>query len=137
GGPDLLPGYDFRAFTCAPRGFDDPSDLALCDRVISAQLEVRTRVGLNLGFRTGDRESGARRFIGIEEADLVLLADAGKGWLAGSGPGQVPVNRIPSFEEWKVDVGIGLDAGEIGAYIAKGISEGESVKFLVRLQRRF
>ena len=137
GGPDLLPGYDFRAFTCAPRGFDDPSDLALCDRVISAQLEVRTRVGLNLGFRPGDRESGARRFIGIEEADLVLLADAGKGWLAGSGPGQVPVNRIPSFEEWKVDVGLGLDAGEIGAYIAKGISEGESVKFLVRLQRRF
>ena len=49
----------------------------------------------------------------------------------------VPVDRLPSFEEWKVDVGIGLDAGEIGAYIAKGISEGESVKFLVRLQRRF
>ena len=61
----------------------------------------------------------------------------GKGWLAGSGPGQVPVNRIPSFDEWKVDVGIGLDAGEIGAYLAKGVSEGESVKFLVRLQRRF
>ena len=36
----------------------------------------------------------------------------GKGWLAGSGPGQVPVNRIPSFEEWKVDLGIGLDAGD-------------------------
>ena len=137
GGPDLLPGYDFRSFTCAPRGFDDPSELALCDRVISAQVEVRTRLGLNLGFRTGDRESGGRRFIGIEEADLVLLADAGKGWLAGSGPSQVPVDRIPSFEEWKVDVGIGLDAGEVGAYIAKGISEGGSVKFLVRLQRRF
>ena len=25
GGPDLLPGYDFREFTCAPRGFDDSS----------------------------------------------------------------------------------------------------------------
>jgi Omp85 superfamily domain len=136
GGPDLLPGYDFRAFTCAPSGFDDPSDMALCDRAITAQVEVRTRVNLNLGFRTGDRESG-RRFIGIEEADLVLLADAGKGWLAGSGPSQVPVDRIPSFDEWKVDVGLGLDAGEIGAYFAKGISEGESVKFLVRLQRRF
>jgi hypothetical protein len=137
GGPDLLPGYDFRAFTCAPRGFDDPSVMALCDRMITAQVEVRTRVGLNLGFRTARNAAGGRRFIGIEEADLVLLADAGKGWLAGSGPGQVPVNRIPSFEEWKVDVGIGLDAGEIGAYIVKGISEGESVKFLVRLQRRF
>jgi hypothetical protein len=47
------------------------------------------------------------------------------------------VNRIPSIGEWKVDLGIGLDAGEIGAYIAKGVSEGEPVKFLVRLQRRF
>jgi hypothetical protein len=137
GGTDLLPGYDFRAFTCAPSGFNDPSRRALCDRVVSAQVEVRTRLGLNLGFRTRERENRGRRFIGIDEADLVFLADAGKGWLAGSGPGQVPVNRIPSFSEWKVDVGIGLDAGEIGAYIVKGISEDESVKFLVRLQRRF
>jgi len=137
GGPDLMPGYDFRAFTCAPSGFTNPSLPALCDRVVSAQVEVRTRLGLNLGFHTGGRENQRRRFIGIEEADLVFLADAGKGWLAGSGPGQVPVNRIPSFSEWKVDVGIGLDAGEIGVYIAKGVSEDESVKFLVRLQRRF
>ncbi len=137
GGPDLLPGYDFRAFTCAPPRFSDPSQPALCDRVLTAQVEVRTRLNLNVGFRTRGRENGSSRFIGIEEADLVLLADAGKGWLAGSGPGQVPVNRIPSFDEWKLDVGIGLDAGEVGAYIAKGISEGESVKFLVRLQRRF
>jgi hypothetical protein len=132
-----MPGYDFRAFTCAPSGFTDPSLPALCDRVVSAQVELRTRLGLNLGFRTGDRENRRRRFIGVQEADLVLLADAGKGWLAGSGPGQVPVNRIPSFSEWKVDVGVGLDAGEIGVYIAKGVSEDESVKFLVRLQRRF
>jgi hypothetical protein len=137
GGPDLLPGYDFRAFTCAPSGFSDPSRLALCDRVATAQVEVRTRVGLNVGVRTQDRENRRGRFIGIEEADLVLLADAGKGWLAGGGPGQVPANRIPSFDEWKMDVGVGLDAGEIGAYLVKGISESESVKFLVRLQRRF
>jgi hypothetical protein len=137
GGPDLLPGYDFRAFTCAPSGFTDPSLPALCDRVASAQVEIRTRLGLNLGFRTRDRENRSRRFIGIEEADLVLLADAGKGWLAGSGPGQVPVNRIPSFSEWKADVGIGLDAGEVGVYIAKAVSDDESVKFLVRLRRRF
>ena len=136
GGPDLLPGYDFRAFNCAPSGFNDPSMPALCDRVVSAQVEVRSRLGLNLGFRTRSAK-GSRRFIGIEEADLVLFSDVGKGWLAGSGPGQVPVNRIPSLDEWKVDLGIGLDAGEIGAYLAKGVSEDEPVKFLVRLQRRF
>ena len=138
GGPDLLPGYDFRSFTCAPTGFVDRAHPALCDRVISAQVEVRTRVALNLGYRLRDRDgSRTGRFIGIEEADLVFLTDAGKAWLAGDGPEQVPVNRIPSFDEWKVDFGVGLDAGGIGAYLAKGISEGGPVKFLVRLQRRF
>jgi hypothetical protein len=138
GGPDLLPGYDFRAFTCAPRGFDDPSNPALCDRSISTQIEVRTRLGLNLGYRLRDRGGGETgRFIGIEEADLVFLGDAGVAWLAGDGPGQVAVGRIPSLEEWKTDVGIGLDAGEIGVYLAKGLSEGGPIKFLVRLQRRF
>ena len=138
GGPDLLPGYDFREFTCAPSGFEDSSQPALCDRTIVAQAEVRTRLGLNLGYRMRSREGESNgRFIGIEEADLVFLGDFGKGWLAGDGPEQVSVNRIPSFDEWKADVGIGLDAGEIGAYLAKSLSGGEPIKFLVRLQRRF
>jgi hypothetical protein len=137
GGPDLLPGFDFRAFTCAPRGFSDPADPALCDRMIVTQLEVRTRVGLNLGYRLPDREGGRGRLIGIEEADLVVFGDAGKAWLAGSGPGQVPVNRLPVLDEWAFDAGVGLDAGGIGAYLAKSLSEQEPVKFVVRLQRRF
>jgi hypothetical protein len=138
GGPDLMPGYGFRAFTCAPRGFVDPSDPALCDRAVVAQLEVRTRLGLNLGYRMRDRENGAGgRFIGIEEADLVFLGDAGKAWLAGDGPGQVPVNRIPSLDEWKTDVGVGLDAGQIGVYLAKSLGGGEPMRLIVRLQRRF
>ncbi len=138
GGPDLLPGYDFRAFTCIPRGYNDSSEPALCDRSIVAQVEVRTRLGLNLGYRLRDKEGEANgRFIGLEEADLVFFGDLGKAWLAGDGPGQVAVDRIPSLNEWKPDVGIGLDAGEIGAYLAKGLSGGEPVKFLVRLQRRF
>jgi len=137
GGPDILPGFDFRAFTCAPRGFRDPASPALCDRAISTQLEVRTRVELNLGYRMPDREGSRGRFIGIEEADLVVLGDAGKAWLAGSGPGQVPVNRLPALKEWAFDAGIGLDAGGIAAFLAKSLSEEEPVKFVVRLQRRF
>ena len=42
GGTDILPGFDFRAFTCAPTGFSDPSMPALCDRTIATQVEVRT-----------------------------------------------------------------------------------------------
>jgi hypothetical protein len=116
----------------------DPSDPALCDRSIVAQVEVRTRLSLNLGYRMRDREvAGVGRFIGIEEADLVILGDAGKAWIAGDGPGQVPIDRIPSLHEWKTDVGVGLDAGGIGAYLVKGLSEGQPVRFIVRLQRRF
>jgi Omp85 superfamily domain len=137
GGPDLLPGFDFRAFTCAPRGFNDSARPALCDRMVAAQLEVRTRVGLNLGYRMAGSDGSPGRFIGIEEADLVVFGDAGKAWLAGSGPGQVPVNRLPVLKEWEFDAGVGLDAGGIGAYLAKSVSESESVKFVVRLQRRF
>jgi hypothetical protein len=138
GGPDLLPGFDFRAFTCAPRGFSDPSNPALCDRMIATQLEVRTRLSLNLGYRWPDRDTNRPgRFIGIEEADLVFFSDAGKAWLAGSGAGQVPVNRLPVLREWSLDMGVGLDAGEIAAYLAKSVSSGEPVKLIVRLQRRF
>jgi hypothetical protein len=138
GGPDLLPGFGFRSFTCAPEGFTLAGDPALCDRMIVTQLEVRTRVGLNLGYRAPSRESTRPgRFIGIEEADLVLLSDAGKAWLAGDGPGQVPVNRIPVLSEWALDLGVGLDVGWFGAYLAKSLSSDESVKFVVRLQRRF
>jgi hypothetical protein len=69
--------------------------------------------------------------------NTVFFTDAGKAWLAGPGPGQVPVNRLPVLREWSMDLGLGLDAGEVGAYLAKSVSSGESVKFLVRLQRRF
>jgi hypothetical protein len=138
GGPDILPGFGFRAFTCAPRGFTDPALPALCDRMISTQVEVRTRLGLNLGYRLPGREGKqSGRFIGIEEADLVIFSDAGKAWLAGDGPGQVPVNRLPALKEWALDVGVGLDAGVIGGYLAKSVSGGEPVRFVVRLQRRF
>jgi hypothetical protein len=75
GGPDLMPGYEFRALTCAPRGFSDPAVPALCDRSITAQVEVRTRLALNLGYRLRDRDGGPGRVIGIEEAHLVFFSD--------------------------------------------------------------
>ena len=33
--------------------------------------------------------------------------------------------------------GVGLDAGEIGAYLAKSLTGASRCKFIVRLQRRF
>lgn len=138
GGPDPMPGFRFRSTTCQPAQGADPAFSALCDRVMVAQLEVRRRLSLDVGYHYRDGELGALdRFIGIDEADLVFFADAGKAWLSGDGPGRVPDDRIPNFGEWDADVGVGIDAGGIGAYLAKALTGDEPVRVILRLQRRF
>jgi hypothetical protein len=67
----------------------------------------------------------------------VVFADAGTAWLAGDGPGRVPSARLPSFRDWHADVGVGLSTGGFGIYLAKAIEEGEPVRLVVRLGRRF
>ena len=138
GGLDLVPGYEFRAETCAPAGYVDPANAALCDRAIFTQAEFRHRLPIRLGYTYRDKNNRELdRFLGIDEVYLVLLGDAGKSWLTGDGPGRVPNNRIPSLDEWKADLGVGADAGWIGVYLAKAITDGEPVRFFIRLERRF
>jgi cytoskeletal protein CcmA (bactofilin family) len=138
GGGDLLPGYGFRDRNCHPTGFIDPSRPALCDRAISVHAELRRRTGLGLLYRLRRGEmTDLDRIFGFDRADLVLFANAGTAWLAGDGPGQVPVNRIPVFREWATDVGVGLDTGGLGFYLAKPLTDGGPFRFTVRLQRRF
>lgn len=138
GGPDLLPGYGFRAITCAPIGFDDPSSPALCDRALITQAEFRHRLQLRAGYTVRDPDhKELDRFIGVEDPELVLFSNAGSAWLAGDGPGRVPSNRIRSLDEWKADVGVGIDAGGIAAYVTKALTDGEPIRFYLRLERRF
>jgi Omp85 superfamily domain len=138
GGSDLLPGYDFRAFTCAPAGFNDGALSALCDRMMVAQVEFRTRLDLGLGYRYQDQSRReVDRFIGIDQADAVLFLDAGKAWLSGDGPGRVPDDRVPALKEWKADIGIGLDAGGLGLYLSRALTDGQPVRFSFRINRRF
>jgi hypothetical protein len=138
GGLDVVPGYAFRAFTCAAPNSQDPSNAALCDRAAFFQGEFRHRLPFQLGYTYRDREhQELDRFLGFDEIYLVVLGDLGKSWLTGDGPGRVPNNRIPSLDEWKADVGLGFDAGWVGAYIAKAVTDGEPVRFFVRLARRF
>lgn len=138
GGTDLLPGYALRSFDCAPAGFDDPSRAALCDRALVTQVELRHRLRLRAGYVVRDPEhEGLDRFLGIEDPELVLFGDAGTAWLAGDGPGRVPSDRIRALSEWRADVGVGLDAGGIAAYLAKAVTDGEPVRFFLRLERRF
>jgi hypothetical protein len=77
------------------------------------------------------------RFIGIDQADLVVFVDAGKAWLSGGGPGTGPQRRIPAFKEWKADIGVGLDAGGVGLYLARALTDGQPVRISLRLTRRF
>lgn len=138
GGPDLLPGYGFRDLNCAPAGFDDPSRAALCDRALITQGEFRHRLKLRLGTVMRDpNHQEFSRFIGIQDPDLVVFSDAGSAWLSGQGPGRVPNNRIQSITQWKADAGFGIDAGGIAAYLVKALTDGEPVRFYLRLERRF
>jgi hypothetical protein len=138
GGVDLLPGYRFRALNCAPPGFDDPSDAALCDRAVVTEGEFRHRLRLRAGYTVRDpNHRELDRFVGIEDPDLVVFADAGSAWLAGDGPGRVPSDRIQSITQWKADAGVGLDAGGVAVYLAKALTGSEPVRVYLRLERRF
>lgn len=138
GGLDLLPGYAFRAISCAPAGFSDPAEPALCDRALITQVEFRHRLGFRAGYTIRDPEHRELdRFLGIQDPDLVVFGDAGSAWLAGDGPGQVPTNRIRSLSEWKADAGVGVDAGGIAVYLVKALTDGEPVRVYLRLERRF
>lgn len=138
GGPDILAGYPFRTLSCVPPGFRDPANPALCDRLLAVQLEVRTRSHFSLPFRTNDPYlTGLQRLLGLTEPDYVIFGDAGDAWLSGDGPGRVARNRIPKLDEWKYDVGLGIDAGGVGVYFAQPLTDGRHGRLIVRLQRRF
>jgi hypothetical protein len=130
-GGDDLPGYAFRAVACDPRRRPDPARPALCDRRMTAQIEVRRTVNVRLATTFGPYA------LGIEQPDVVLFGDLGSAWLAGDGPGQVPTNRIQSIGEWRGDVGVGLDARWLGAYLARSVTDDQPVRVIVRLQQRF
>jgi hypothetical protein len=143
GGPDPMPGHPFRASACH-NDFTDPAFanalVAACDRVIAFQTEYRGHVKLNWGYNpwkdeSPDRDEGS--FLWLEGLDVVVFADAGQGWLVGNAPGHVPPGRIPKFDSWLVDVGLGVDWGGFGVYLAKAVTTGERLRFTVRLDHRF
>jgi hypothetical protein len=136
GGPDILPGYAFRWESCSEGAPLDPAQPALCDRSLALQAELRTRLDLGLLYRYKDRSQVEQAF-GLDQVDVVVHADMGKSWLTGEGPGRVPNDKIPSLDEWLYDVGIGIDAGGIGAYLSKALTDGQPIRFVLRLQRRF
>src|SRR3989442_2320055 len=79
----------------------------------------------------------AKSLFTLQAPDLVVLADAGQAWLVGSGPGRLPVDRLPTLGSWLADLGLGIDWGGLGLYVAKAVTAGEPLRFTLRLDHRF
>jgi hypothetical protein len=159
-GPGLMPGFAFRD----PAGATDigecgagagvPGRPAQCDRVVLVQAEYRSKLSLALLDVLGHAPAaidprGARRTAHGDfdrwwrvrtEGDLVVFADAGRGWLVGDRPGDGRFVRsgLPGTASWRTDLGVGVDFRTIGFYVAKAMSEPDrpAVAF-VRINRRF
>ena len=74
--------------------------------------------------------------------DLVVFADAGRAWSVARsgnvGPDQIPPDKLPTLASLKTDIGLGLDFGLLGFYLAKPLDQAvRTVTFTVRMGRRF
>lgn len=147
GGVGTIPGFAFRRTllgTDVGQCNADPATPAgtpaRCERVALAQLEYRHELRselIDLFNRNRIRVRGAAFRV---RPAAVLFGDAGRGWLVGKREGtlQYPSGSLPSFDTFRTDVGLGLDLGIVGLYVAKAVSAPkEPANFFVRLRNRF
>lgn len=144
GGPGTLPGYDFRrswrvhpdVLTCG--GTSLPGAPALCDRVMLFQAEYRS--DFRVGWVRNDARDDWWRPGFNRHAAWVLFADAGRGWSVGAPDLATTYAKsdVPPLSTFRGDVGVGLDFGSFGVYLAKATtSSAEPVNVLVRVRHRF
>lgn len=147
GGIGTLPGFDFRRLgigtdvgQCSSSSGALPGRPAECERVALAQVEYRQELVselIDLFNRNGIRVRGA--LFRVRPAAIAFV-DAGRGWLVGPRNGTLQYNSgsFPGFDTFRTDVGIGLDLGIAGIYVAKAVSEAkEPANFFVRIRSRF
>jgi len=159
-GVGAVPGIDFREPSLGPdvgQCSTSPApagDPAQCERALLAQLEYR----IALPFRPGSiigRTVRIRSRAFTLNPTLVVFADAGRGWLLPPRRGDVALDQplvaqppapdlvysasaIPPLGTFRTDLGIGVDLGLFGIYVAKSLSEsGEPVNIFLRARRRF
>lgn len=135
GGPDPMPGYEFRHTACN-EATGDPALPALCDRVLLFQAEYRS--SLNFSRRSRNRRDSRHRsdrwgdwddwdeWFWFDGPTIVLFGNAGSGWIGNGGP-----------DEFEFDVGAGIEFGSVGVYGAKALSKDEPFRVRLRIHRRF
>ena len=135
-GPGVLPGYEFRetiggaadVMQCTAPGVIATNNPVMCDRIVFGQAELRTQLASH-PFDFFNIPALRLRSVGFTASPVgVVFVDVGRGWRT----------TTPWPAAYKSDVGVGLDLGLIGAYVAKAITDtNEPLRFFVRIRRRF
>jgi Omp85 superfamily domain len=141
GGSAPMPGYGFRRTAC----HDDitgpafaGTQLAACDRLLVTQVEYRGHLALHWSYgRARPEDEEAKSPLTLQGPDLVVFGDAGQAWLVGNGPGRLASDRFPTIGSWLADLGLGMDWGGFGVYVAKAVTSGEPLRITIRLDHRF
>jgi hypothetical protein len=149
GGPGSLPGFDFRSPAgdvdvgqCSTGTVPPPGRPAECDRILLLQAEYRGDLHFSLGLDEllGLGDGSFRR------SEWVAFVDTGRGWLVGAPPAglagadELWTSRrsLPSPSSFRTDVGLGLDLGVLGVFVAKSVSgPGQGPNLYIRLRDRF
>lgn len=147
GGIGTLPGFDFRRTSigtdvgqCSSATMVFAGRPAQCDRVALAQLEYRDELHsdlIDMFNRNGLRVRGS---VFTVRPSAVAFVDAGRGWLVGDRLGTLryPSSSLPPFDTYRADVGVGINIGIAGLYVAKAVSSPEEpANFFIRLHNRF
>lgn len=131
GGSDPMVGYGFRRSACN-EGVTSASfagtRVAVCDRVLLVQAEYRGHLSLNWTYNPSGSDRQPLTQLWLEGLDLVVFGNAGQAWLG---------DKIPPLNEWIADLGLGIDWGGFGVYVAKAVTVGEHARLTVRLDHRF
>ena len=147
-GVGTVPGFDFRKYEAGTVDVAQCSDgvtipagnPAQCERVALGQLEYRQELHSSLLDFLNARPIRLRGIGFTVQPTVVAFVDAGRGWLVGqpSGTLQYSSHSFPRFGTFRTDVGVGLDLGIIGVYVAKAVSSSkEPANVFLRVRRRF
>jgi hypothetical protein len=148
GGLGTVPGVDFRKYDpgvvdvsqCSDGGPPPAGNPAQCERVALAQLEYRNELHSSMLDFLNARPIRLRGIGFTVRPTVVAFVDAGRGWLVGqpSGTLQYSSNSFPRFGTFRTDVGLGLDLGILGAYVAKSVSSPKDpANVFLRVRRLF
>src|SRR3954470_25067746 len=148
GGLGTVPGVDFRKYDpgivdvseCNSGGQPPPGNPGQCERVALAQLEYRNELHSSFFDFLNARPIRLRGIGFTVRPTAVAFVDAGRGWLVGPSLETLRYSShsFPRFGTFRTDVGLGLDLGIIGAYVAKAVSSSkEPANVFLRVHRQF